>query len=475
MWSIPLLRHGVVYHSLDTQAVHDCQSGEVIAEVSQANPAMISKDLGASRDARRRLAELSTPRLIEIMADAGRIFLNEEVNVDGEPQSAEEYRRLLSQTTGLPHSLCRANMEKIHSACTQMKTILAGFTRGVDLAVLERGMLNAPGEPLSYRPRAFSLGVILPSNSPGVNTLWLPAIPLRTPVMIKPGREDPWTPLRLILALIQAGCPPEIFGYYPSAHEGAVRILEDCGRSLLFGSDETTSPWKSHTGVQIHTQGRSKILIDSPSGVDQETCLEVCARSMLDNSGRSCINASTIILASEARAFGEALASRLAGIVPLPPEDPGAALAAFPNPPMAEHIDAHIQQVLGAGSAVDLTERLRAGPRFTQFMGATYLRPTVLFCEDLRAPLATTEYPFPFVAVVEMPLQQALDMLGPSLTVTVMSTDSDLIRQALLSPEIDHINLGPIPTSTIRWDQPHEGNLFDLLYTRRAIQVADKS
>ena len=34
------------------------------------------------------------------------------------------------------------------------------------------------------------------------------------------------------------------------------------------------------------------------------------------------------------------------------------------------------------------------------------------------------------------------------------------------------LNLGPIPTPRISWDQPHEGNLFDHLYARRAFQSA---
>ena len=36
--------------------------------------------------------------------------------------------------------------------------------------------------------------------------------------------------------------------------------------------------------------------------------------------------------------------------------------------------------------------------------------------------------------------------------------------------KVDRLNLGAIPTTRIGWDQPHEGNLFDHLYGRRAIQ-----
>jgi hypothetical protein len=35
---------------------------------------------------------------------------------------------------------------------------------------------------------------------------------------------------------------------------------------------------------------------------------------------------------------------------------------------------------------------------------------------------------------------------------------------------VDRLNIGPLPTTHIAWDQPHEGNLFEHLYGRRAIQ-----
>ena len=37
---------------------------------------------------------------------------------------------------------------------------------------------------------------------------------------------------------------------------------------------------------------------------------------------------------------------------------------------------------------------------------------------------------------------------------------------------IGRLNLGPIKTNQIVWDQPHEGNLFEHLYARRAFQRA---
>jgi hypothetical protein len=34
------------------------------------------------------------------------------------------------------------------------------------------------------------------------------------------------------------------------------------------------------------------------------------------------------------------------------------------------------------------------------------------------------------------------------------------------------LNLGPISTTRISWDQPHEGNLFEFLYRRRSLEFS---
>jgi hypothetical protein len=54
----------------------------------------------------------------------------------------------------------------------------------------------------------------------------------------------------------------------------------------------------------------------------------------------------------------------------------------------------------------------------------------------------------------------------------VLTEDRALIDRVLRSDSISRLNLGPIPTNEIRWDQPHEGNLFEHLYVRRSFQRA---
>src|SRR5438094_785850 len=118
---------------------------------------------------------------------------------------------------------------------------LSGLSRGLALSLLDTGFGEQFRTKLSFFPTCQALGLVMPSNSPAVNSLWLPAIALKTPVVIKPGREEPWTPWRLIQAFIAAGCPAEAFGFYPADHEGAAEILKSCGRALIFGDKNTTA------------------------------------------------------------------------------------------------------------------------------------------------------------------------------------------------------------------------------------------
>jgi hypothetical protein len=52
----------------------------------------------------------------------------------------------------------------------------------------------------------------------------------------------------------------------------------------------------------------------------------------------------------------------------------------------------------------------------------------------------------------------------------VLTEDPALIERILRCDLIGRLNLGDFQTNAIAWEQPHEGNLFDHLYGRRAFQ-----
>ena len=65
---------------------------------------------------------------------------------------------------------------------------------------------------------------------------------------------------------------------------------------------------------------------------------------------------------------------------------------------------------------------------------------------------------------------KVVESIGPSLVVTAITRDEGLLEELMASPHIGRLNIGAVSTMQVTWDQPHEGNLFELLYKRRAIQ-----
>ncbi len=472
---IPILRAGVEYTSLEQSELKGYADATSLARVSQANAGIVRRDLRRLAEKTASFRSLPSARMLEICKQAGELFLNGtlEINSDGDKQSPQDYVEALSKTSGLPHVLCRKNMQKVFTVFDEMGAVLRGLTRGMDPSVVDSGFGEHQGVPVCYRPSTKALGVVLPSNSPGVNSIWMPAIALKIPVVLKPGREEPWTPLRIIKAFIAAGCPAEAFSFYPTDHEGAAAILEGSGRALLFGDQSTTEAYAGNPGIQIHGPGRSKVILGADVVDNWREHLDVLIASVADNGGRSCINASTIMVPAHGKEIAAALAKDLAEIVPCAADDHGARLSAFANAKFAESIDARIERELTGTGAEDVTARYRQGARRQTVDGASFLLPTVIRCDSIDHPLALTEYMFPFVSVVELPQAEMVSKMGPSLVATAITKDQALIDELIGSPDVDRVNLGPVPTSRVEWDQPHEGNLFEFLYTRRAIQRAD--
>jgi len=471
---IPVLRRGKAYDSLDKINVVNHRTGETLAEVSTVNAGIIRKDLQRIGESRAALRNFSVAQLVEISAKAGEQFLNGTLPFGdrGHTQSPQEYVETLSSTSGLPHVMVRRNMQKIHHALTHLDTVLNGLTRGLDLSILDRGFGEQFGTKLSFFPTTQALGLVMPSNSPAVNSLWLPAIALKIPVIIKPGKEEPWTPYRLIQAFIAAGCPAEAFGFYPTDHEGAGEILKSCGRALIFGDKNTTAQYANNPAIQVHGPGWSKILIGDDEIENWRQYIDVMISSIADNGGRSCINASAIVVPKYGAEIADSLAQKLGPVQPTKPDDETAKLSGFANVKMAEFINAQIEDGLKTAGATDAAAKYRNGPRKVESDGGTYMRPTIIQCDSFQHPLANKEFLCPYASVVEVPQNEMLKQIGYSLAVTAITKDKAFIEQLTEFPHIERLNIGPISTMKISWDQPHEGNMFEFLYKRRSIERA---
>ena len=467
MIHIPLIRRGQPYRSIDIARTNHFITGEPYVEMSQANVGLIRRDLLKQGESRAALAQYATADLITLCRRAAKHFMFDALPLGDASQSPQDYIEQLSTTTGLPHTLVRRNMTRVFSAMAEMDQVIKGLTRDLDFAALDRGY-TAGDPPLSFFPRGNTLGVVLPNNSPGVHSLWIPAIALKTALVLRPGSAEPWTPYRIIQAMIKAGVPGEAFHFYPSDHAAGGEILRSCSRGMVFGDASTMRIYANDPRIEIHGPGFSKIVLGEDEADNWEEHIEVMARSIADNSGRSCVNASGVWTPRHGRKIAEALAERLRSIEPKPADDPEAALAPFVDPNVAERISGIIDDGVTEPGAADMMNR----ERLVKFNGATYLLPTIVHCESSDHGMANREYLFPFASVVECPHAEMVERIGPTLVVTALTQDQRMKQQLLASSHVGRLNFGSIPTNHISWDQPHEGNLFDHLYARRAFQAA---
>ncbi len=471
---LPVLRLGRAYESLDKVEVKDHRTGEVKALVSTVNGGIVKRDLAKIGSARASLKKFTVAQLMEMSAKAGALFLNGTLPFgdQGHTQTAQQYIETLSQTSGLPHVMVRRNMTKIHYALTNMKFVLNGLSRGLDLSILDRSTGEQFGTKLSFFPTCSALGLVMPSNSPAVNSLWIPAISLKTPVVIKPGKEEPWTPYRLIQAFIAAGVPAEAFGFYPTDHDGAATILNNCGRALIFGDKNTMAQYANNPAIQLHGPGWSKFIIGDDCIENWRDYLDVIVGAISDNGGRSCINASAVVVPKYGAEIADALAQKLGPVQPTRPDDEKARLSGFANVKMADFIDAQIDEGLKTPGAVDATAKYRNGPRKVEFEGGIYMRPTIVQCDSFAHPLANKEFLCPYASVVTCAQKDMLHQIGYSLAVSAITKDMAFIDELQAFGEIDRLNIGPVSTMAISWDQPHEGNMFEFLWKRRSIERA---
>jgi acyl-CoA reductase-like NAD-dependent aldehyde dehydrogenase len=472
MIHLPIFRWGQAYTSIDVDEIAHFATGELVAKVSRANGGLLQRDMRKASQARARLREVPIDELIARVGQAGELYMNGTLAMGDGRQDADEFVRAQAATTGLPEHMCRANMKKNAFVLESMRDILTSLTRGLSLEVLTTGHGVERGVPISYQAQSPVLGLVLPSNSPGVHTLWLPIIPMQIGLVLKPGPQEPWTPYRMAEAFFAAGIPREAISVYPGGADVGAAVLDSCPRSLIFGGTPTVDRYRGNPRVQAHGPGFSKIVLGDDVVDRWESFLDVMVESVFINSGRSCINCSGIWASRHTRDIADALAERLSSVRPLPVDHPEAGLAAFTVPGVAEAISASIDSDLRAPGVTDVTARYRPGPRLSASGGADYLLPTVVHAQSADAAITRKEFMFPFVTVVECPEASMPGALGPTLVCTAITENPELQRRFLDAVEIDRLNVGPVPTTKLNWLQPHEGNIVDFLFRPRAFQSA---
>jgi len=164
---VPILRGGAPYRSLDTMRTPHYRTREPLVEISLANVGLIRRDLSHQEETKSILAAFTAKDLYRICSRAAWLFAEGALPLGEGSQSAEDYVRQVSATTGLPNVMVRRNMQKIRTVMADVEGVVNGLTRNLISEVFDAGYAGG----ISYFPRAASLGVVLPSNSPRVHSL----------------------------------------------------------------------------------------------------------------------------------------------------------------------------------------------------------------------------------------------------------------------------------------------------------------
>ncbi len=464
---IPALCFGEVYKSLTRHPVVDLGSGKELAFLGLVLENKIAVDcgrLGLLDRASLILQRIPVRERIRMSVLAAHIFRNETLDCGGVEQTPAQYIDLLARTSGLSYALTRANTDRICAALENTEAIMNGLSRGLPLDIYDTFLGEQAGATVRLNPRIKALGACMPNNSPGVHVIWLISLAFGVPVLIRPGSSEPFTPYRLIQAFIKAGFPKEVFGFYPCDHDAANRILMLTNGGIVFGSDDTVKKWASYPLVQVHGSGFSKLFIGEDRIEDWKSLIPQLAHNVSANSGRSCFAVSTIVVPKYAKEIAAALAEELAKLKPGPLDDQNVLLSAMAMPNVAKSVDETITTGLQAGGAIDVSASYREGDRLVTYEGRTYLLPTVILCDSMDHSLAREEFLFPYTAVVEASNDDAFTHMGKTLALAIYTNDEVLKLRARRS----HVSLVSINKATSALDrkQPHEENLFELLFER---------
>ncbi|MFE0514356.1 aldehyde dehydrogenase family protein [Streptomyces sp. NPDC058964] len=444
--SIPVLRGGQERASRDSRMLHDV-NGDPLAEVHEA-PALLAE---LTVKAMRQAPPMPLQERLAVLAEAGRLFA--EAPLGG--QTPQEYCRVQALASGVPVAVARQTLAR-----TRDDSALLG-------EVVGRQSPAGAGRTARWVRRGCVLGVVAPSNHPATHGAWLQAVAMGYRVAVRPGARDPFTPLRLVRALLEAGLDPHAAALLPGSHSAADRLVRAADLALVYGGEDTVARLRGDGRVLVRGPGRSKILLDGP--YDEET-LDHLVAEIASDGGVRCTNTTAVLTSGDHQALAEALAERLARLPVHPVTDDRAVLPVRPRKE-AEGLRAAVGRA--AQGAPDLTARhYPEGPLTPAGPDSVALRPAVVPVDRSDHPALRTELPFPCVWVAPWHPSEGVGPLTDSLALTLLTDRASLVDEALESPTVRTVLHGRVEGWWKDPYLPHDGYLGQFLKEARGFAAA---
>ncbi|MGW6010635.1 aldehyde dehydrogenase family protein [Streptomyces sp. NPDC055210] len=289
--------------------------------------------------------------------------------------------------------------------------------------------------------------VVAAGKHPETNAYWLRALAAGCSVVVRPGRRDPFTPYRLVLALLEAGLPGHKLALLPGDDETGRTLVRAADRAVVFGSPDEDRRWRSRPEVDVHSVGRCKVLLDHRPNAAE---LDFLVRAVGDEGGVRCDNASVVRTRTDPGELAERLAEPLAALPDLPVTDPRARL------PVVHADDADATRALLEELTTGLTDhtgpRQQGNPVRKLSDGSYVVRPLVLSTGRAGHPTVGTELASPFAVVTPWRSADGTAALADSLVLTLLTRQGPagpgpagrVARAAAADPTIRQVLTGPV-------------------------------
>lgn len=410
--------------------------GESIGRLDFASDLLIGLTMNRLRTAR---AQPLATRLKVINDAAQRIS---EESVDGLTPAA--FARAQSATSGTPLSVVTRFLQQVRPAAQQVSEIVAA-----ELVPHRYG----PDITVSAHRRGELACVLSPANHPGVHVTLFELVALGYKVVVRPSRRDPFTPARIVRALIDAGLPEDTIALLPTSHDDAHRLVQSADRSLVYGGPDIARRYENRPDVLVQGPGNSKVLELPGAGHDQ--LIDLLITSTADGGGGQCLNASAALVADPV-ALSSTVATGLDLLTIGRPDDESTRVPVFPldQARRLAELTASVHGGQPADHLVDLAD------------GSAALRPTVSIANP-EEPLRTTELPFPALRIHPTDPGIAPTGLGRTLSLAILGGTPDQTTAYLAANNIRNVFTNGTPTTHFTPGAPHDGSIIDHLTERK--------
>ncbi|MEV6427268.1 aldehyde dehydrogenase family protein [Nocardia sp. NPDC051463] len=389
-----------------------------------------------------------------IFARAARLFA--EAELDG--QSVEQYVSQVVRGTGLPAAT-------VQRAIVDMVAELAALPRITESEL--PAPLATPGHRTRWVPAGGVFAAIMASNHPLPHSTWVQALFVGYSVAVRPGSRDPFTPGRLIAALLAAGLPAEKVALLPCTQAVGSFLLRSVDRGIIYGDDAAVRDWRDRRHVTTRGPGRSRALLDCPL---TETILDHLVTSAAYDGGTRCTNLSAVLTSGPVAETADRLAARLAQLPVRPAMDPTAQLLVVGR----ERADAMKRLIAKLVTELGDHSTPHYGGDFMVDLGdGSFLpRPIVLSAEAADHAAVGMELGFPFVVVAPWTEPDGVRSLSPALVLNLLTDNDDIRERAIADPGIRKITCG----TALPWELipgiPHDGNYSQFLLEPKGIIAA---